>query len=233
MVFLKKLVKIVFIYRALEIGETKLWCMPFRADILSEVYSRILDTSNGYGEPSLRCFSESFKVAYKYSKKEGYSGEIAVLQIYIWSDGTCTLEKDDTCFIHRLWQMKDWLDIASQANKDSAQNLNYKTEDVPLYHLITYAGQKTVRGVARASMAWVVHTEKPFEYSQILTKEEIEMKKEKRCIYPSLHSINYSFDIRICDRLLECFNKFDGNKAWVKNSKIEIEQIKSKLCIAE
>lgn len=229
---MRKLVRAITIYRALANGEKKLWCMPFRADILSEAYSRVLNTSNRYGMPSLRCFTESFRVAYEYSKKPGYSGEIAVLTIYIWSDGTCTLENDNA-FVHRLWDMADWLDIASRANRHFAHNLNYASEDVPLYNIVSFGGQRTARAVAFASKIWVIHVEKAMEYFRRLTEEEIAILQRKRAIYPSLHAIHYSFDKGICDILIENFDKFNASKAWVKNSKAELGSIKAKLCVVE
>ncbi|MBR3507753.1 MAG: hypothetical protein IKO03_03035 [Lachnospiraceae bacterium] len=230
----KKLLKTLNLYRGLAVGEKDLCTGSMRASLLDECYSRVLRSSQLCSSPSLVCFSENPSIALAYASMPGYNGNIGIVSVNIYSDGTCSLCRNTDVMAQRLWTTEDWIYVAQKSNSLLAQNLNLQNAIIPLSTILQSGGQCTARGYASKSKIWVVSTwGHSISYDQIMTKEEVQKSLSVRAYYPSFRNINYSLDKRLIDSLKGHFNKMINNKKnWVRCTLEILDEIEKNYCTA-
>ncbi|MBR4948751.1 MAG: hypothetical protein IKZ29_09335 [Clostridiales bacterium] len=224
--------KEIELYRALAVGETELVCAsPLPEDLLSVCCSRVI-SSSGLVSPFLRCFTEDPRIALKYSRQKGYSGEIAKLTVVIEDNGTCQIaDYTGKQYGHRLWLAEDYIDLFSRENLNKITNMNTGTPLKPT-SIVSYV-RNTPHGYSHRMRTWLINTESPYKYTHLLTNQE---KSRIECLksfkVPSLHQISYnSRNTFAIDYLLSAYAEFDGNtklKRWYKNTVRDLESIKQK-----
>mgnify|MGYP000127145685 FL=1 len=216
----------LYLYRALQDKDITI-ANSLSIDLLSEAMSRVIATSGLNKTPYFVCYTEDPRIAIKYSKKEGYSGEIARIKVRLYDDGTIALVGDENAEVYRTWHMQDWLYLMKKSGwPQSAVNVNYTTSNKRLEDIITYQGRKAPRAYAHSDRGFIVHATS-INY-EILTSEKVnELSKIKVYRLKSYGFLKYDFTDNISQMnindLIATFEKKNDGKA---HTRIMLEQLK-------
>lgn len=216
----------LYIYRALPDNDIII-ASCLKADLLSEATSRVMASSGLNKKPYFLCFTEDPRIAIKYSKKQGYSGEIARIKVRLYDDGTIAIVGDENAEVYRTWHMQDWLYLMKKSNwPQSAVNVNYTTSNKLLEDIITYQGRKSPRAYAHSDLGFIVHATS-INY-EILTSEKIdELSQIKAYRLKSYRFLKYDFTDDISqvniNNLIATFQKKNIEKA---HTRIMLQQLK-------
>lgn len=216
----------LYIYRALADNDIEITSY-LKADLLSEAASRVIASSGLNKKPYFLCFTEDPRIAIKYSKKQGYSGEIARIKVRLCDDGTIAIVGDKHAEVYRTWDIQDWLYLMKKSGwPQSVVNVNYTTSNKRLEDIITYQGRKAPRAYAHSDRGFIVHATS-INY-EILTSEEVnELSKIKVYRLKSYGFLKYDFSDYVSQMhindLIATFEKKNNGKA---HTRIMLEQLK-------
>lgn len=220
------------LYRALPARDIAM-VKNMQADLLSESMSRVMATSGLNEKPYFICLTESPKIAIKYSKKPGYSGKIGMIMVDIdaTSGNLKVLDQPGDVWIHRTWELTDWLDLARLSQwPDTATNVNYGCSPKPIENIITYGARTSPRAFAHSDRSWILHSSEPVVY-RLLSEDEIRFYSElKRYNLWSHKFIKYNFSDPLSTasilNLITIFQNKDNSKAY---NRIMVSQLKELL----
>ena len=216
----------LYLYRALPDKDITI-ANSLSSDLLSEAMSRVIATSGLNKTPYFVCYTEDPRIAIKYSKKQGYSGEIARIKVRLYDDGTIAIVGDDNAEVFRTWHMQDWLYLMKKSGwPQSAVNVNCPTSNKRLEDIITYQGRKAPRAYAHSDRGFIVHATS-INY-EILTSEEVnDLSKIKAYRLTSYGFLKYDFRDDLSQmhikELISIFEKKHNGKA---HTRIMLEQLK-------
>ena len=230
----KKLIAKTKIYRALAIDEMKLKTAPFTSDPLSEASSRPLRSSGLRKEETFLCCSEDIRRSFRYSQKVGYSGEIAVLTVLIYDDGSTEIEGMPKAIVKRLWHISDWVQIsASAGGLLEAENLNYsRNGKIHLFNILNYS-RGNARAYARSDFIWIIASpEEGYEYT-LLTKEEKDQISTLKKVYKNsgkylIYKTYLRETIQVCNMMIEEFDVQNSAEmeSWKKYTIRDLKKIR-------
>lgn len=215
-----------YLYRAIPNKEIIL-SDSIKDNLLSEAMSRVMQASGVNKHPYFICLTEDPKIAYKYSKKEGYSGEIGRIKVRVCKDGSLVVVGNEQAEVYRTWHMTDWLYLSKKSNwPQSCNNINYRSPRRNIEDVITYQGRRAPRAYAHADRGFLLHSSIPISY-EILSEEEIEeLRQKKPYVLKSYRLIKYDFSDDVSQnsikKLICAFEKKDTQKAYTR---IMLEQL--------
>lgn len=216
------------LYRALP--EQDIVIYPAKGDLLSEGMSRVISSSGLNPTPYFICFTEDIRIAFKYAKKQGYSGKIARITVAV-KDDSLLVVNNAQAELFRTWHLIDWLELAKKSNwVNVATNLNYTSHpQMTIGDIISYQGRKSPRAFAHADFSFILHSAGPLKYDVLSDAQIAELLEKKRYYLKSLRLISYNFsDLdskAYIEKLIGLFKNRDQAKAYNRIIIKQLEQL--------